>query len=334
MRVLQIGLGGFGRSWVGIARGAEGVGYVGAVDPDPVARRWAADALGLGEGALFSSFGEALERAEFEAVLLVTPPATHHAVGLAALAAGKHVLVEKPLATTLVDGQELVAAAEAAGRVLMVSQNYRFRAPARAMQAAVRDGAVGKVISVQVDHRRDTRTLFGEGNFRYDMVHPLVIDMSIHHADLLRMLTGQEVVALDARGWRIPDSPYKYDPAVSALLTLDGDASARYEGNWATHEPETSWNGDWEILGEDGILRWTGGVADPLLGEVTHQRWSAPPEPLPLPDLVLVDRAGALDAFRHAVTSGEEPETSGRDNLGSLAIVLAMAAAVERAGVP
>ncbi len=215
----------------------------------------------------------------------------------------------------------------------MVSQNYRFRAPARAMQAAIRDGAIGRILSVTCEHRRDTRILFGEGNFRYAMEHPLVIDMTIHHADLLRMLTGQEVTSLDARGWRVPDSPYRHDPAVAALLTLDGGASVRYEGNWATSEPETSWNGDWEILGEDGFLRWTGSVSDALGGTISLQRWGGDPRPLPQPTLRHSDRAGTLDAFRHAVATGEEPETSGRDNLGSLAIVLAMAAAVDRAGM-
>ncbi|MGI9253355.1 MAG: Gfo/Idh/MocA family protein, partial [Thermomicrobiales bacterium] len=238
---------------------------------------------------------------------------------------------EKPLATTLDDAAALVMAAEAAGQTLMVSQNYRHRAPARAMQAAIREGAIGRIISVRCEHRRDTRQLFDADNFRYTMRHPLVIDMTIHHADLLRMLTGQEVISLDARGWRIPDSPYLHDPAVSALMTLSDGAVARYEGNWAAHEPETSWNGDWEVLGDEGILSWTGGVDDSMTGEVTLQRWGEAPRALSLPDLPFVDRAGTLEAFRRSVDEGLTPETSGRDNLGSLRIVLGMAEAVERA---
>lgn len=333
MRLLQIGLGGFGRSWLEIARTAPEIVLVGAVDPDPAARERARTATDLPAKALFPTLGDALAGPPFDAVLLATPPATHHPIGLAALAAGKHVLVEKPLATTLPDAQTLVAAADAAGRVLMVSQNYRFRPPARAMQAVVASGAVGRLLSVKIAHRRNTRTLFGEGNFRYAMAHPLVIDMAIHHVDLLRMIVGQEVVSLDARGWRVPDSPYAHDPAVAALLTLDGGASVRYDGDWATHDAETSWNGDWEILGEDGILRWTGDPANALTGAVTLRRWGGSAEPVAQPSLAFVDRAGTLDAFRRAVADGAEPETSGRDNLGSLAVVLAMAAAVNRAGM-
>lgn len=332
MRLLQVGLGGFGRSWVEIAAAAPGIVLVGAVDPDPAARDRARVATGLPTEALFPTLADALAGPPFDAVLLATPPATHHPIGLAALAAGKHVLVEKPLATTLPDAQTLVAAAETAGRILMVSQNYRFRPPARAMHAVVASGAVGRLLSVKIAHRRNTRTLFGEGNFRYAMAHPLVIDMAIHHVDLLRMIAGREVVSLDARGWRVPDSPFAHDPAVAALMTLDGGASVRYDGDWATHDTETSWNGDWEILGEDGILRWTGDAANALTGEVTLRRWGGPAEPVAQPSLAFVDRVGTLDAFRRAVADGAEPETSGRDNLGSLAVVLAMAAAVDRAG--
>ncbi|MFM9107574.1 MAG: Gfo/Idh/MocA family protein [Chloroflexota bacterium] len=334
VRVLQIGVGGFGRSWADLASAAPGIGYAGAVDPDPAARAWARDELGLPGERLFPSFADALLGAEFEAVLLATPPATHHVIGLQAIAAGRHVLVEKPLAATLDDAATLVAAAAAAGTVLMVSQNYRHRPPARAMQAAIREGAVGRLVAVRCAHRRDTRTLFPPGNFRYAMRHPLVIDMAIHHMDLLRMLTGQEVTALDARGWRVPDSPYLHDPAVAALLTLADGTMVRYEGDWATHGPETSWNGEWEVMGEDGVLRWTGGVDDALTGRVTLERWGESPRELPLPELPFRDRGGTLEAFRRAVEEGIDPETSGRDNLGSLRIVFGMAEAVERAEPP
>jgi predicted dehydrogenase len=331
MRVLQIGLGGFGRSWAGIASDAPGIEYAGVVDPDPSARAWARDELGMTGDQLFPSFAEALLNAEFEAVLLVTPPATHHIVGLQSIAADRHVLVEKPLASTLDDAVTLVAAAEAAGKVLMVSQNYRHRAPARVMHGAIREGAVGKLITVTCQHRRKTSRLWPEDNFRYQMRHPLVIDMSIHHLDLLRMLTGQEVTSLDARGWRVPDSRYVHDPAVAALMTLTDGTVFRYEGDWATHGPQTSWNGDWEVLGEEGILRWTGGEDDPMTGVVTLERWDEEPLALPLPELPFVDRAGTLEAFRRAVEEGIEPETTGRDNLGSLRIVFGVVEAVERA---
>ena len=61
MRVIQVGLGGFGRSWAEIARAAKGVEFVAAVDPSPAARAWAIDALGLEEATVFADLERALD---------------------------------------------------------------------------------------------------------------------------------------------------------------------------------------------------------------------------------------------------------------------------------
>jgi predicted dehydrogenase len=273
MRLIQAGLGGFGRSWAALAREADGIELVAVAD--------------------------------------------------AALAAGKHVLLEKPLATTLDDARALVETANRAGRVLMVSQNYRFRRPARAVQQLVAEGAIGDLLAVAVRCRRDTRALWPADDFRYRMEHPFVLDMSIHHLDLLRALTGREATRVVARGWRVPDSPYRHDPALTALFDLEGGATVVYEGTWATHEPETSWNGDWELLGERGRITWSGGRPDATSGEVTLYRWNEPPRTAEQPQLAFVDRVGTLHAFRAAVETGAEPETAARDNIESLALVLA-----------
>ncbi len=333
MRLIQVGLGGFGRSWAPLIQEAPGVELVAVVDADAAARERAAAELGLAEAAIFPALADAVMGVEADAVLVATPPETHRAVAEAALATGKHVLVEKPLATSMDDARALVAAAEAAGRTLMVSQNYRFRPPPRAVARLVAAGTIGEVISATIRFRRDTRGLWPADNFRYAMRHPVVIDMSIHHFDLLRALTGREVRRVYARGWRVPDSPYAHDPAVAALLTLDNGASVLYEGNWAPQERDTSWNGDWEIAGEQGRVRWSGGEADATTGEVALETWGEPARAVETPPVAAVDRAGTLAACWDAGAGGAEPETSGRDNLGSLAVVLACVESLERGEV-
>jgi predicted dehydrogenase len=329
MRLVQVGLGGFGRSWATLARTAAGIDLVAVADADPAAQAWASAELGLSPGTVYPSLAAALANADCEAVLVVTPPETHHAVAGAALRAGTHVLLEKPLATTLADARALVEIATATGRTLMVSQNYRFRRPARAVQCLVADRAVGDLTAVTVRCHRDTRALWPADNFRYSMRHPFVLDMSIHHADLLRAVTGREIRQLFARGWRVPDSPYQHDPAVIAVMALDSGATVTYEGSWATHDRETSWNGDWELTGEFGRICWAGGETDPTTGEVTIERWGESPQPVDQPSLPDVDRRGTLQAFRAAVETGTEPETSALDNITSLAVVLACVASIE-----
>jgi predicted dehydrogenase len=335
MRMMQFGVGGFGRGWADLAARAPGVELVAIVDPDPAARAWTANALGLGPDALFTAPDDAFARCDAEAVLIATPPPTHHAVTLAALAAGRHVLLEKPLATSLDEAREMIAAADRASRIVMVSQNYRMRPPAEAARQVVRGGALGDLVAVKIAFRSDTRATWPADNFRYAMLHPLVLDMSIHHADLLRAVTGQEIDAVYARGWRVPGSPYVYDPAVAAVMTLRGGATVVYDGDWATRGSRTSGNADWEFIGERGRLRWTGDPDDALWGDLRLELAGEPARilDLPKPPDGLSDRPASLAAFRRAVETGVEPETAARDNIRSLAIVLACVESIERGAV-
>jgi predicted dehydrogenase len=331
IRVIQVGLGGFGRSWAQLAHRTNGLSMTAAVDPFPAAREWAARELDA-QLPLFASLSEALQGVESDAVLVITPPPTHHAIVSEALRAGKHVLVEKPLAMSLAEADELIALSDAVGRILMVSQNYRHRAPLRAVQQFVADGQLGDLIAVNAEFRRHTQTLFGEGNFRYQMKHPLVLDMSIHHFDMLRAITGRNVISVDARSWKAPGTWYQHDPAATALMELAGGIPFTYQGDWAPLEsvPDTSWNADWTIRGELGSLVWVGDTDNAFAGKVIFESHGGNRIELQLPRLDAIDREGSLLAFWAAVVTNIEPETSAKDNINSLAIVLAAIASIEQ----
>ena len=305
-----------------MVREAPNVELAAIADPDPKVREST-------RTPVFETLEEALGQVACDAVLVATPPATHHAVAKAALEAGRHVLVEKPLATNLADAVDLVRTAENAGRLLAVSQNYRYNGPFRAVLRAVKGGEIGDLVSIKISCRRDTRALFETNDFRYSMRHPYVLDMSIHHYDLIRAATGREVLRVHARGRRVPDSPFVHHPAVSALLDLEGDVPILYEGDWATREPETSWNGDWEVVGEEGRLRWSGDRDDRGVGEVLLERREEKPYALAIPELEFTERAATLQALRAAIETGDAPETSAMDNVKSLAVTLGCVRSVE-----
>lgn len=326
LSLIQVGLGGFGRSWAQIVRASSVATLAAVVDVAPEARVWAANTLGV---PTFARLDEALAAHRAAAVLIATPPDSHHAVAIAALQASRHVLVEKPLASTLAEARDLIATADAVGRTLMVSQNYRFRPPARAAQAVVASGALGELVAVRIHFRRDTRTGFGVGNFRYAMRHPLLLDMSIHHFDLLRAVTGRNVSHLYAQTWRAPDSLYQHDPTAIVTMTLAGGATAVYDGDWASREGSTAWNAAWDILGEKGRLTWRGGVDDAEIGDLRLEIWGGGEQDVALPALPLADRPAVLAAFAEALATGIPPETRAADNIYSLAIVLGAVEAVE-----
>ena len=116
----------------------------------------------------------------------------------------------------------------------MVAQNYRFRRQPRALHDLVATRALGRLLGIRISCRRDLRDAWiSRRDWRGKMPHPYLLDMAIHHVDLVRMITGQEVAEVDARGWNVPDAPFKHDPTVAALLTLADGTPVAYEGTWA-----------------------------------------------------------------------------------------------------
>lgn len=328
LSVIQVGAGLWGQSWAEIVSRTRGYRLAALVDGSRAAREWASATLGVPTARTLEG---ALDAFEADAVLLVSPPATHRPFAELALGAGCHVVSEKPLALSLDDARAIVRAGERAGRHVMVAQNYRFRRQSRALQGLVAGGALGRLLGVGVSHRRDLRGLWiSRRDWRGRLPHPFLLDMAIHHVDMLRQITGREVAAVDARAWKVPDAPFVHEPSVAAVLTLDDGTPVAYDGSWVATTGETSWNGDWELVGERARATWTGGVNDALRGVVTLERYGSPPTRVPLPRLSALDRVGVLWELRRAIAERRRPECSAADNVASLAVVLALARSAEQ----
>ena len=325
--VVQVGFGLWGPSWAQVVGRAPGFRLRAIVDPAAEARERAA-ALGV---PVLRRLEQALEALRPELVLVVSPPATHRALAEAALSAGSHVVIEKPLAPTMADAEAIVTASRKHGRVAMAAQNYRFRRQPRALAELVRSGRLGKLHAIRCECRRDLRTAWiSPRDWRGRMPHPYLLDMAVHHVDLVRAITGREIAEVDARSWTVPDSPFRHDPTVSALLTLADGTPVVYEGTWAESlGRETSWNGDWELVGSRGRATWTGGVQAALRGTVSVAEHGKRPRRAALPVLPAIDRLAVLHEARRAILAGEQPESSAEDNLRTLAAVLAMARSTE-----
>jgi predicted dehydrogenase len=113
------------------------------------------------------------------------------------------------------------------------------------------------------------------------------------------------------------------------LIGLEGDVEIGYEGSWMAASSWTSWNGDWELVGTDGVAEWVGGVGDALRGHVLLESRAAARARIPLPTLPALDRLGVLHELRRAAATGSAPECSVADNIKSLAAVLALARSTE-----
>jgi predicted dehydrogenase len=335
LRLLAVGLGVSGRFWIrrALPRVPE-VELAGCVDLDPVSLERVQEEAGVPASQCFTSLSDALATTGPEAVLVATPLPGHVPVARVALEGGRHVLLEKPFAPGLPAARELVDLAARCGLALMVNQNYRYYPAARAAAALVRSRELGDLRAVEVDFRHGPTAPLGLGH--RVMEHPMLLDMAVHHFDLLRLLVGREPDEVSCHAWNPPGSGFAGPPAAVTTIRFGAGLLASHRGTWLGAGRDTAWAGEWRLLFEGGEAWWTGrasmtsGDGDRLV--VTRD--GAEPEEVALPDLPAVDRAGVLREFVAAVRAGREPECSGRDNLGTLGLSLAAIESAVRGGAP
>ncbi|SMB80691.1 Gfo/Idh/MocA family protein [Deinococcus hopiensis] len=321
LRLVQVGLGGWGRDWTRIVRASADVEQSAFVDSNPEALALAAKG-GADPRRCFPSLETALEAGPADAVLITTGVGGHAPVALAALEAGLPVLVEKPFAATLAQAQEVVRAAARRRLPLMVSQNYRFHpAPALAAQV-VREERLGALGFVEVDFRRDNARPRPPATAHHALPDPLLMDMAIHHFDLMRFVLGRGPLRISCTAFNPPWSPFRDPAAAAAEIEFEGGVVVSYRGSWASSGPVTPWAGEWRMDAEGGEIRWTS-RDEPTPDFVAVRQLGQDLERLALPELPHLDRAGALSEFAAAIREGRESASSGRENLPSLALAFA-----------
>ena len=123
--------------------GVNGIDICAVADPTPERRRAAQDATGLSDGDVVADWRLVVARPEVDAVLIATPQAVRPTIALAAIAAGKHLLCEKPLALAPADARAMTDAARARGVVLATVHNYTFLPVYRAIKNVIESGEIG-----------------------------------------------------------------------------------------------------------------------------------------------------------------------------------------------
>ena len=216
-------MGAHGRNWARrVVPDVPEVELVGCVDSDPYALDIVRSEIQPAEGMVFESLKEAIAATRPEAVLNTTALPGHVPVTRAALDAGLHVLLEKPFAPTLGAAHELVDVAAHAGLLLMISQNYRYFPAPRAIAEIVQRGRLGKLHEVSIDFRRySTAGPSGRGRHHLEE-QPLLVDMSIHHFDLLRLILGAEPLRIFCEAWNPKWTDFSGPSATVASIVFDG----------------------------------------------------------------------------------------------------------------
>lgn len=317
-RIIQVGVGGMGRVWTDRVAESETWEAAAYVDPNKTNLMAAAARHKMPKSRCYTDLAKALREVETDALLDVTPQKFRRGVCYAAFDCGLPVLSEKPLADTLRNARAIIARAAKAKRTYMVAQNYRYQASAQTVKRFIQSGKLGGVGYVGIRFHKGPHF----GGFREEMAYPLVLDMSIHHVDLLRCLLDADVYAVQARSINAPWNWNKGDATVVAQLDLDNGAAAEYFGSWVATGWETGWNADWRFDGAKGTLLWEGDEV--YFSDAPAKRRKTPQIKWPQ-----AHQTYLLEEFARCLDTGEEPETSGRRNLNSLAATYAMVRAAE-----
>jgi predicted dehydrogenase len=182
---------------------------------------------------------------------------------------------------------------------------------------------------VSIDFRRySPGTANARGRHHFED-QPLLVDMSIHHFDLLRLILAREPERIYCEAWNPDWSAFSGPSVAVSSIDFGADIVVSYRGSWVSTGPATPWSGEWRMDFQHGHIFWTSRDDDGARRDrVVVHKPDRKPRVIPLPVLAQTDRVGTLAEFVRAIHEGREPECSGRDNLGTLALV---AAAVESA---
>ena len=324
MKVIQVGVGGFGAHWLRLLNDYPGIKLAALVDIDSETLEKASQFAGVTTGACFADLETAVDQVQADALICVSPPVYHRQHTITAMKAGLDVICEKPLAINMADAVAMAQYAKDNKRLFAVSQNYRYRPVTWTMHKLIANGEIGELGQINLDFYKGW--FFTTKDFRRTMDHPLLSDMGIHHFDLLRYITGSEALTVRGESWNPPWSKNEGDTSVSLTFTLENNGRFIYSASWCAQGDFADWNGNWLLEGELGSIRYRDGALS--LNQTNDQYQVQESRDVPLEGPPVQNQSYVLADFMAARDENRQPLTSIFDNLGSLAMVDAAREAV------
>lgn len=317
LKLIQVGLGAHGRG-VGshfVVPSAD-FEYAGLVDIDPNCLREAAEVFVVPKSLLYTDYKQAFQQLQADAVLISAVSPVHYEICKAALDHNLHVLIEKPFVLNMDEALELVELASQKNLRIMINQNYRYNSTVLTLKQVIQDGSLGKPEFVNSQFYYDHT---GKP-YQREMEDYMLLEMAVHHIDMMRFLFDCNVVSVQGKTWNMPESGYKGEPNVHAVYEMESGIPVFYLGSLISKGYETPWEGIWRIQCEEGSIH----LDD--LGKgygvyLVDSSQSATKIPNLDPDLEGIH--GVLREFAESIRENREPQISGRDNLHTLATLIA-----------
>ncbi|QOY38219.1 Gfo/Idh/MocA family protein [Anaerobacillus isosaccharinicus] len=279
------------------------------------------------EAKAYTNYEELLLNSDIDAVSVCTPNYLHAPISIAALNAGKHVLCEKPMATSKEDAEAMIKVAEVTGKKLMIAHNQRFVPAHQKARQLIDKGELGKIYSF--------RTAFGHGGpegwsadgldswfFKKEEAFIGAMgDLGVHKTDLLRFLLGEEFVEVGAFVETSAKKNADVDDTAVCVLKTESGIIGTLAASWSYVSKEDN---STVIYGEKGIMRLLDNPVDSLIiqyqnGEVAKYELGK----------IQTNEAGGqnnsqvIDRFVKSIIENEDSPVSGIEGMNSLQVVLA-----------
>jgi UDP-N-acetylglucosamine 3-dehydrogenase len=296
LRIGVIGAGVMGSNHARVLAGLPDTTLVGVVDPLPAHRTRATELTGC---RTFTSLDELLAEG-VDAVTIAAPTHLHHEISLACIARGIHVLVEKPIASTVEEGRDIVAAARRADVTLMVGHVERFNPAVAAIKQAI---SGEDILSIAI-------TRVGPFPPRMSNVG-VVIDLAVHDIDLIRWFTESDIVEVQPQ--LSSAVAEREDIALLQFRTASG-VLAHINTNWLT---------PFKARNVTVATRGKYVMGDLLTRQVTECFGFKPDGSYSMRHLPVghdEPLRAELIAFLHAVRTGGVPAVTGEEGVASLEI--------------
>jgi predicted dehydrogenase len=275
---------------------------------------------------IYNDWTDLIADASVQAVIIATPNYLHAQMALAAIAAGKDILLEKPVALNLTDCEQIELALRDSKCILQVGLELRYSAVLRQMLTLINENAIG---TPRLAWCHEFRQPFAQGKVG-DWIHNpalsggTLVEKSCHHLDLLTALMGTRPLQVTARGGR--DVVYQNKPGMidNAWVTIDYEDGRRACMGLSmfskTHRLELG------VLGETGTL-----IGDMRSSTITLQKENQPPDHIDLKVKTTADEpqghAGSdplqMTDFIETVMQRRVPKVTLQDGISSLRIALA-----------
>jgi predicted dehydrogenase len=320
MKGAVIGCGFFAQNQLHAWRDIKGVEIVALCDRDPA--RLADSAAAFDVARTYEDAAQMFAQGGFDFVDIATTVGSHRALVEMAASAGVHIICQKPFAENMTDARAMVAAAQGAGKVLMVHENFRWQSPIQAALDVVKSGALGQPFFGRVSFRSGY-DVFSRQPYLAEGKRFIIEDLGIHILDISRAFFG-DATQIAATTRRINQN-IKGEDVATMMLTHEGGATSVVDCSYATRRmPETFPQSLLEIDGTKGSLRLNAGyrltvqASDETVRDVSPPvlDWAEKPWHNIQESVLKIQQH-----FVDCIAEGIAPETSGADNLKTLALV-------------